>query len=55
MDTTTTAPTTTLNVGTAALADVKRAVAAAGGHVTDAHTTVGACGYTTITVRPAAR
>lgn len=47
--------TKTLDIPTAAVTSVERALRAVGARVTDKHATAGACGYTTITVEAAAR
>lgn len=51
----TTTQTTTLDVSTNSLRDIRKALSAAGSQIIRQHTTPGAVGYTTITITKAAR
>lgn len=42
--------TRTLDISTNSLRDIRKALAVTGARITDEHTTVGAVGYTTITI-----
>jgi hypothetical protein len=43
-------PTKTLDVASTSVRDVERALRALGARITEQHTTLGAVGYTTITI-----